>query len=41
MKKVLRTILPAGFKANGVACGLKRSAKPDLALLYSDPAALA
>ena len=36
MKKSLKAILPAGFKANGVACGLKKSGKLDLALLYSD-----
>ena len=41
MKKVLKAILPVGFKANGVACGLKKSGKPDLALLYSEPPALA
>jgi len=41
MKKVLKAYLPAGFKANGVACGLKRSGKPDLALLYSEYPALA
>ena len=26
---------PLGFKANGIACGLKKSGKPDLALIYS------
>ncbi len=41
MKKVLKAILPVGFKANGVACGLKKSGKLDLALLYSEPPALA
>lgn len=41
MKKSSKTILPAGFKANGVACGLKKSGKTDLALLYSNPPALA
>jgi glutamate N-acetyltransferase/amino-acid N-acetyltransferase len=31
---------PQGFRANGVACGIKRSGKPDLALITSDvPAA--
>lgn len=30
-----KAILPKGFKANGVACGIKKSAKLDLALLYS------
>ncbi len=25
-----------GFKANGIACGIKRSGKPDLALIYSE-----
>ncbi|MDD5042692.1 MAG: bifunctional glutamate N-acetyltransferase/amino-acid acetyltransferase ArgJ [Candidatus Omnitrophica bacterium] len=41
MKKVLKAILPAGFKANGVACGLKKSGKYDLALLYSERPSLA
>jgi len=41
MKKVLKAILPVGFKANGVACGLKKSGKLDLALLYSEIPALA
>jgi len=41
MKKSSKAILPAGFKANGVACGLKKSGKTDLALLYSNPPALA
>ena len=27
---------PQGFKANGLACGIKKSGKPDLALIYSD-----
>ncbi len=41
MKKILNAILPKGFKANGVACGLKKSGKPDLALIYSKVPALA
>ena len=41
MKKILKAILPAGFKANGVACGLKKSGKLDLALLYSEFPAIA
>jgi glutamate N-acetyltransferase / amino-acid N-acetyltransferase len=41
MKKVLKAILPVGFKANGVACGLKKSGKLDLALLYSEFPAIA
>lgn len=41
MKKTLKTILPAGFKANGVASGLKKSGKPDLALIYSQFPAVA
>lgn len=36
MKKYKKAVLPAGFKANGIACGLKKSGKPDLALLYSE-----
>jgi glutamate N-acetyltransferase/amino-acid N-acetyltransferase len=31
-----KAILPKGFKANGVACGIKRSGRPDLALFYSE-----
>ncbi|HHW11766.1 MAG TPA: bifunctional glutamate N-acetyltransferase/amino-acid acetyltransferase ArgJ [Firmicutes bacterium] len=30
---------PQGFLASGLACGLKKSGKPDLALVYSDPVA--
>lgn len=41
MKKILKAILPAGFKANGVASGLKKSGKPDLALIYSQFPAVA
>ncbi|MFH1191084.1 MAG: bifunctional glutamate N-acetyltransferase/amino-acid acetyltransferase ArgJ [Candidatus Omnitrophota bacterium] len=41
MKKILKAILPAGFKANGISCGLKRSGKLDLALIYSQFPALA
>ncbi|MCU0665727.1 MAG: bifunctional glutamate N-acetyltransferase/amino-acid acetyltransferase ArgJ [Candidatus Omnitrophica bacterium] len=31
-----KAILPAGFKANAVSCGLKKSGKPDLAFFYSN-----
>lgn len=41
MKKILKAILPTGFKANGIACGLKRSGKLDLALIYSSFPAVA
>jgi len=41
VKIVLKAILPAGFKANGIACGLKKSGKLDLALLYSEYPAVA
>lgn len=41
MKIILKAVLPAGFKANGVACGLKSSGKLDLALLYSELPAIA
>ena len=41
MKKILKAILPKGFKANGLACGLKKSGKLDLALIYSQFPALA
>jgi glutamate N-acetyltransferase/amino-acid N-acetyltransferase len=36
-----KAILPRGFKANAVACGLKKSGKPDLALFYSEAPAKA
>lgn len=35
MKIYRRAILPLGFKASGISCGLKRSGKKDLALIYS------
>jgi glutamate N-acetyltransferase/amino-acid N-acetyltransferase len=43
MKKIKGGITsPKGFKASAVTCGLKRSGKPDLALIYSEiPAAAA
>jgi glutamate N-acetyltransferase/amino-acid N-acetyltransferase len=41
MKKTYKAILPKGFQANGLACGLKKSGKPDLALIYSFLPALA
>ncbi len=41
MKKVFKANLPLGFKASAVACGLKKSGKLDLALLYSELPALA
>ena len=41
MKKILKAILPVGFKANGIACGLKKSGKLDLALIYSQLPAVA
>jgi len=31
-----KAVLPKGFKANGIACGLKKSGKLDLALFYSE-----
>lgn len=36
MKIFKKAILPLGFMANGIACGIKKSKKPDLALFYSD-----
>jgi glutamate N-acetyltransferase/amino-acid N-acetyltransferase len=36
MKIYKRAILPSGFKANGLACGIKKSNKLDLALFYSE-----
>ncbi|MFH1457863.1 MAG: bifunctional glutamate N-acetyltransferase/amino-acid acetyltransferase ArgJ [Candidatus Omnitrophota bacterium] len=35
MKIYKRAILPKGFQANALACGIKKSRKPDLALFYS------
>jgi len=36
MKIYKKAILPEGFSANGIACGIKKSGKLDLALLYSE-----
>ena len=37
-----RAVLPSGFRAAGIIAGLKKSRKPDMALVFSDrPAALA
>jgi glutamate N-acetyltransferase/amino-acid N-acetyltransferase len=36
MKLYQKALLPKGFKASAVACGIKKSGKLDLALLYSD-----
>jgi len=36
MKVFKIAALPKGFKANGIACGLKKSGKLDLALFYSE-----
>ena len=41
MIKTQKVILPKGFLANGLSCGLKKSGKPDLALIYSRFPALA
>ena len=41
MKKYKKGILPLGFKASGISCGIKRSGKPDLALFFSEKPALA
>ncbi len=41
MKMTRKAILPKGFQANGLACGLKKSGKLDLALIYSQFPALA
>jgi len=35
MKIYKEAALPSGFKASGISCGIKRSGKLDLALLYS------
>jgi len=39
MKKYKAGILPLGFKASGISCGLKKSGKPDLALIFSQKSA--
>lgn len=36
MKVYKKAVLPLGFRANGAACGIKKSAKLDLALFCSD-----
>lgn len=36
MRIYRKAILPVGFKANAVVCGIKKSGKSDLALFYSD-----
>jgi len=36
MMVLKKAALPKGFKANGIACGLKKSGKMDLALFYSE-----
>ncbi|MCU0650704.1 MAG: bifunctional ornithine acetyltransferase/N-acetylglutamate synthase, partial [Candidatus Omnitrophica bacterium] len=41
MKIIKKAVLPEGFKANGVFCGLKKSGKPDLALIHSERPAIA
>ena len=35
MKIFKQAILPLGFKASGISCGIKKSGKPDLALFFS------
>jgi len=37
----LKIKLPLGYKANGLACGIKKSGKPDLGLIYSEKPARA
>ncbi|MFA6384574.1 MAG: bifunctional glutamate N-acetyltransferase/amino-acid acetyltransferase ArgJ [Candidatus Omnitrophota bacterium] len=41
MKIIPKAILPIGFEANGIACGLKKSGKLDCALIHSAAAAQA
>lgn len=41
MKLYKKAILPKGFKANGISCGIKRSGRPDLALFFSNVSAKA
>ncbi|MCX5700790.1 MAG: bifunctional glutamate N-acetyltransferase/amino-acid acetyltransferase ArgJ [Candidatus Omnitrophica bacterium] len=35
MRKYKKAILPTGFKASGISCGIKKSGKLDLALFFS------
>ncbi|MBU0549794.1 MAG: bifunctional glutamate N-acetyltransferase/amino-acid acetyltransferase ArgJ [Candidatus Omnitrophica bacterium] len=35
MKENIKKILPLGYKANGLSCGIKKSGKPDLCLIIS------
>lgn len=41
MKIIKKAVLPKGFKATGIACGLKKSGKLDLALIVSENSAKA
>ena len=41
MRANLKIKLPLGYKANGLACGIKASGKPDLALIFSEQPARA
>ena len=41
MKILNKAVLPAGFLASGISCGIKKSGKPDLALFYSETPATA
>lgn len=41
MKILKQAALPVGFKAEGIYCGIKKSGKKDLALIYSDSVATA
>jgi glutamate N-acetyltransferase/amino-acid N-acetyltransferase len=36
MKKIIKRELPLGYKANGLACGIKKSGKPDLGLVFCE-----
>ena len=41
MKILKNIVLPLGFKASGISCGIKNSGKKDLSLIYSDSVAIA
>ena len=41
MKKTLNAVLPLGYQASGLSCGIKKSGRPDLALIYSRNPAVA
>jgi glutamate N-acetyltransferase/amino-acid N-acetyltransferase len=41
VKKTTKAVLPLGYKANGLYCGIKKSGKPDLGVIFSQKPAKA